>query len=125
MASDQDFVDSVCEQVDLPRRLSARKMFGEYALYIDGKVVALICDNQVFVKPTAAGLELLGEAIEAPPYSGAKPHYQVNEHLQDSDLMRKLLLATASALPRPKPKRGATARSKSSPSRKKPSQGKA
>ena len=43
-------------------------MFGEYALYIDEKVVALICDNQVFVKPTAAGLEVLGEVIEAPPY---------------------------------------------------------
>src|SRR5690349_14061545 len=98
MASDQDFVDSVCEQVGLPRRLSARKMFGEYALYIGGKVVALICDNKVFVKPTAAGLELLGEVIEAPPYPGAKPHYQVNEHLQDADLMKKLLLATANAL---------------------------
>jgi TfoX/Sxy family transcriptional regulator of competence genes len=99
-------------------------MFGEYALYIDEKVVALICDNQVFVKPTAAGLELLGEAIEAPPYPGAKPHYQVNDHLQDSDLMRKLLLATASALPRPKPKRGATAKTKYSPSRKQPPRGK-
>ena len=25
--------------------LSARKMFGEYALYLDGKVVALVCDD--------------------------------------------------------------------------------
>lgn len=125
MASDQDYVDSVCESVDLPRRLSARKMFGEYALYIDEKVVALICDNHVFVKPTAAGLELLDEVVEAPPYPGAKPHFQVNKHLQDSDLMRKLLLTTASALPRPKPKRSAAAKSKSSPSRKKPPRGKA
>ena len=124
MASNQDFVDSVCEQVDLPRRLSARKMFGEYALYIDEKVVALICDNQVFVKPTAAGKELLGEVVEAPPYPGAKPHYQVNEQLKDGELMKKLLLATFSALPRPKPKRSAPAKSRSTPSRKKPPRGK-
>jgi TfoX/Sxy family transcriptional regulator of competence genes len=123
MASDQDFVDSVCEQVDLPRRLSARKMFGEYALYIDEKVVALICDNQVFVKPTAAGQELLGEVVEAPPYPGAKPHYQVNEHLPDGDLMRKLLLATFSALPLPKPKRGAAGNTMRAPTRKKPPRG--
>jgi TfoX/Sxy family transcriptional regulator of competence genes len=99
-------------------------MFGEYALYIDEKVVALICDNQVFVKPTAAGLELLGEVIEAPPYPGAKPHYQVNDHLQDGDLLKKLLLATFSALPRPKPKRSTPAKSRSTPSRKKPPRGK-
>jgi hypothetical protein len=27
---------------------------GEYAIYCNGKVVALVCDNQLFVKPTEA-----------------------------------------------------------------------
>ena len=41
MATTQDFVDHVFEQTELAHRLSARKMFGEFALYLDGKVVAL------------------------------------------------------------------------------------
>ena len=55
MASDQSFVDYICEQADLPGRFSFRKMFGEYALYLDGKVIALVCDNLLFVKPTPEG----------------------------------------------------------------------
>lgn len=49
MASDVDFVAYVCEQAGLGDALSYRKMFGEYALYLDGRVVALVCDNMLFV----------------------------------------------------------------------------
>lgn len=104
MTSSQDFVSYVCEQSDLDRRVSTKRMFGEYALYVDAKVVAFICDNQVFVKPTDAGKTILGAVFEAPPYPGAKAHFQVNEHLDDRDLLRSLLLATAHALPAPAPK---------------------
>jgi hypothetical protein len=55
MASDQDFVDYVCEQAGLGAALTYRKMSGEYALYLDERVVAFVCDNMLFVKPTAAG----------------------------------------------------------------------
>jgi TfoX/Sxy family transcriptional regulator of competence genes len=30
-------------------------MFGEYGLYSSGKMVALVCDDALYVKPTAAG----------------------------------------------------------------------
>ena len=33
----------------------ARKMFGEYALYCDEKVVALACRDELFVKDTPEG----------------------------------------------------------------------
>lgn len=104
MASTQDFVEYVCEQAGLPGRLSAKKMFGEYALSVEGKVVALVCDNQLFVKPTAAGKQLLGSVTEAPPYPGAKPHYLASEHLEDKELLMRLFLDTAAALPMPMPK---------------------
>ena len=42
MATEQSFVDYVCEQAGLPRALAYKKMFGEYALYLDDKVVALV-----------------------------------------------------------------------------------
>ena len=41
-------------------------MFGEYAIYCDGKVTALVCDNQLFVKPMEAGRSFIGEVVEAP-----------------------------------------------------------
>jgi TfoX/Sxy family transcriptional regulator of competence genes len=79
-------------------------MFGEYAIYCDGKVVALVCDNQLFVKPTAAGRALLGAVTEASPYEGAKPHFLVAEQLDDPSLMSQLVRITAAELPAPKPK---------------------
>mgnify|MGYP005609792673 CR=1 FL=1 len=65
-----------------PLPLTSRKMFGEYALYLDGKVVALVCDNQFFLKPTDAGKALLDRVKEAPPYPGAKPYYLVDAQLE-------------------------------------------
>ena len=104
MASDQSFVDYVCEQADLGAALSFRKMFGEYALYLEGKVVALVCDNQLFVKPTDAGRALLGSVLERPAYPGGKPQFLVEHALDDRELLKRLLLLTADALPPPKPK---------------------
>jgi len=115
MASTHDFADFVAEQAGLPGRVSSKQMFGEFALYVDGKVVALICDNRVFVKPTADGRRILGEVTEAPPYPGAKPHFEVGEHLDDRDLLSRLLLATAAALPVPKPQSKAKSASKTNP----------
>ena len=67
MASDVTFVDFVTDQIDGTCEMSYRKMFGEYALYSKGKVVALVCDDQLFVKPTDAGRSFIGEVVEAPP----------------------------------------------------------
>jgi TfoX/Sxy family transcriptional regulator of competence genes len=104
MASNQDFVDYVGEQVNLGERLTFKRMFGEYALYVDSKVVAFVCDNQLFVKPTALGKQLVGNITEAPPYPGAKLYFLLSERLEDRDFMRQLFLVTASELPTPKPK---------------------
>lgn len=105
MASDSEFVEYVCEQLRAVPELSHRKMFGEYAIYAGNKVVALVCDNQLFVKPTKAGHALLGTPDEAPPYPGAKPHFLIDAHLDDSDFMSELVRATERELPTPKPKK--------------------
>ena len=104
MASDIGFVEYVCEQIRGAGRVSHRRMFGEFAVYCDGKVVALVCDNQCFVKPTAAGRALLGAVTEAPPYPGAKPHYLLAGQLDDAALMARLVRLTAAELPVPKPR---------------------
>ena len=103
MASDIGFVEYVCEQVAGAGRISHRRMFGEFALYCDGKVVALICDNQFFLKPTAAGRQMLGRVREAPPYPGAKLYFLLDADLEDAEQMARLVRATAAELPPPKP----------------------
>jgi TfoX/Sxy family transcriptional regulator of competence genes len=105
MASDLSFVEYVCDQIGGAGAATFRKMFGEYAIYRDGKVVALVCDNQLFVRPTAAGRALLGAPDEAPPYPGAKAHFRITGQLDDRDLVAQLVAVTAAALPAPKPKK--------------------
>ncbi len=87
-------------------RFSTRAMFGEYALYCDSKVVALICDDLLFVKilPQSSGLESICEKGE--PYPGALPHYLVEEPQWKSiDGLREMLIDIAEVLPQKKPKK--------------------
>jgi hypothetical protein len=98
--------DFILEQLGLPDRFSVKAMFGEYALYADGKPVAFICDDQLFVKimPESAALE--GRCERAPAYPGSKDQYLVPEDVivGERDLAG-LLLRIGEALPLPKAKR--------------------
>ena len=105
MASDQDFVDFVVDQLESAGDIRSRKMFGEYAIYCDGKVTALVCDNQLFVKPTEAGRSFIGEVVEAPPYPGAKMSFLIEDGLENRDWISDLVRITAKELPEPKPKK--------------------
>ena len=105
MASNQDFVNFVLEQIKCTGEISAKKMFGEYALYSDAKIFALICDDKLFIKPTASGRAFIGEVTEASPYEGAKPSFLIEEKVEDSDWLSELVRITVSELPEPKPKK--------------------
>jgi TfoX/Sxy family transcriptional regulator of competence genes len=106
MATDRGTVDYLLEQAAAAGALSVRKMFGEYALYCDGRVVALVCDDQLFLKPTAAGRAVLGKVTEGFPYPGARPWFVVTgDRWDDSDWLADLIRRTAAELPLPKPKR--------------------
>lgn len=102
MASDPGYVEYVLDQIGPLPGLAHKKMFGEYGLWLDAKIVALVCDDQCLLKPTAAGRALLGgDPPGVPPYPGAKPWLLV-EDLDDGEALRELLRATADALPAPK-----------------------
>jgi TfoX/Sxy family transcriptional regulator of competence genes len=110
MATSTEFVDYVAEQIALGDRLTRKKMFGEYALYVDGKVVAFACDNSLFVKPSAAVARLAPGLPQRPPYPGATDYPVADELLDDSDALRRLIVETALLMPAPKPKKPAGAR---------------
>ncbi|TCD47791.1 TfoX/Sxy family protein [Chlorobium sp. N1] len=105
MGSTLSFVEYASSQMAGAGSVTFRKMFGEYALYLDGKVVALVCDNTLFVKPTDGGRRFAGDADEAPPYPGGRPYLVVGERLEDPEWLAELVRITARDLPEPKPKR--------------------
>ena len=109
MATRASTVDTLIEQGSGAVRLSAKKMFGEYGLYADGKLVALVCDDQLYLKPTDAGRDVLGAVIEARPYPSAKPCFLISgDRWEDGDWLSRLLEVTAAALPdaTPRPRKG-------------------
>ncbi|HOA13075.1 MAG TPA: TfoX/Sxy family protein [Myxococcota bacterium] len=107
MATSREFMEFVLEQISSMPTVRARKMFGEYALYCDDKVVGLVCDEQVFIKITPEGRALVGDRFEEGlPYPGAKPWMLVDgDEIEESDRLCRLVRTTADALPPPAPKR--------------------
>jgi TfoX/Sxy family transcriptional regulator of competence genes len=105
MASDAGFVQFVVDQLESAGEISSRKMFGDYALYCNKKVVALICDNRLFVKPTDGGRKYIGNVVEAPAYDGAKSSFLIEDKLEDRRWLTGLIRITEREVPEPRPKK--------------------
>ena len=105
MVTEESFINHVMDQADLGSRLTCRKMFGEYGFHLDGKFVAMACENSFFIKHTAAILENGLELPTRAPYPGAKPYPVANVLLDTPEILMRVLLDTAASLPEPKPKR--------------------
>jgi TfoX/Sxy family transcriptional regulator of competence genes len=106
MASSQSTVDFILEQMAMAGKVSAKKMFGEYGIYCDDKIVALLCDDQLFVKPTPGGKTFIGSYVEGIPYPGAKPYLLISGDLwEDHEWLGTLIRITASEVPLSKKKR--------------------
>ncbi len=105
MASDQSMMDFILDQLQSLGPVYAKKMFGEYGVYVDGKIFALVCDNMFYLKPTAAGRAFLADQVqEAPPYPKAKPYFLI-ENLDDGEWLCQLVGVSLPELPLPKPKK--------------------
>ena len=117
MASDKEFVSFVCEQLRAAGEISSRRMFGEAAVYLEGKVLGLVCDNQLFIKATEPGRAKIGVPVEAPPFPGASNWFLL-EDLDDPEFLADLIRTTADALPLPKVKTKKARRSSSPRGRK-------
>ena len=100
MATQKATIEFLLAKLRPPNRFSARAMFGEYALYADDKVVALVCDDLLYVKivPASHALEPLCE--QGKPYPGAKLHYIVEEgQLSTVPALSGILFAIAESRP--------------------------
>ncbi len=100
MSTKKETIEFILEKLKDPT-FSARAMFGEYALYAEGKVVALVCDDQLFVKIMPESFDLEHICEKAEPYPHAKPHYLVEEsEISKLPQLPDILLDVARALPK-------------------------
>jgi len=104
MASSQEYLDFIIEQLSTMDDVSYRKMMGEYILYFRGKIFGGIYDDRFLVKITNASRELMIGAIEELPYDGAKPMLLV-EDVDNKDFLYKLITEMYEELPLPKVKK--------------------
>ena len=103
MATSQEYIEFVCEQIRGVGAVRYRKMFGEYMVYVNDKPLLLICNNTVYVKKLAALLPLLGNADCGIPYDGAKEHYILD--IDNAPLCREVITVIEPITPMPKKKR--------------------
>jgi len=106
MPTQQQTIDFLVEQMAAAGQVSARKMFGEYGIFCDGKMVAIVGEDELYVKPTKGGRAHAGEVGEKSPYPGAKPCFLIpGEKWDDAEWLAELIRLTAAELPMPAPKK--------------------
>ena len=114
MATSEETIAYIEDQIAGAGQVSSRKMFGEYALYVGEKVAGFVCDDMLFLKITEPGKSFAGKHYrEGQAYPGSKPYMQIpGEMLEDSEWLTELVELTVAALPKPKPKAKKKSRSK-------------
>ncbi len=99
MSTQASTIEYLLQQLT-PVQATARKMFGEYAVYCQEKVVGFVCDDQFLVKPTEEGKAFLGSYEEAAPYPGAKMYLLITEdNWEDRDWLCELVRITERVVP--------------------------
>lgn len=89
MATSKDYLQYVLEQLSNFDNVSYKQMMGEYMLYIDGILVAYICDDRLLIKSHLKAIELLDECIYDKPYPGAKEMVLIND-IENKEFLTRL-----------------------------------
>ena len=104
MASSEEYLEYVLEQLSDLDEISYRKMMGEYIIYYRRKIVGGIYDDRFLVKPVKSALEMMGDADMELPYEGAKEMVLV-DNLDDREFLCELFDAMYDELPAPRKRR--------------------
>lgn len=89
MATTENFINYVIENLNGIGNLRYRRMFGEYMVYLNDKPVLTVCDNTCYVKKLSIIEFLMKNAQTGYPYEGAKEHYILD--IDDASLCKKVL----------------------------------
>ena len=72
MATTNEYIEYVCEQINGIGVIRYKKMFGEFMIYVNDKPVIIVCNNNAFVKKLDCIEEMMKDAKLGYPYKGAK-----------------------------------------------------
>ncbi len=100
MATSEDFIEFVCEQIRGDYSVRFKKMFGEYMVYVNDKPIFLVCDNCVYVKKLPEVEEILAGSECGVPYNGAKEHYILD--IENQELVELVVPVLERVTPLPK-----------------------
>ncbi len=102
MATSEDFIKYVCEELSGVGLIRYRKMFGEYMVYINEKPIVLVCDNIVYVKKHDYIKDDMVDCETGTPYEGAKEHYILD--IDNAEFSKYIIKKLEEVTPLPKKK---------------------
>lgn len=102
MATTENYIKYICEQLEGIGEIRYKKMFGEYMVYVNDKPVIIVCENTAFVKELDIIKEDLKNADVGFPYKGAKEHYILD--IDNSEFSKEILSKIESVTIVPKKK---------------------
>jgi len=91
----------ILDQLSDVNGIAHRQMMGEYIIYMNGKIAAYLCDDRLLVKPVPSAVQLMPNAVYAPPYDGAKDMLLV-DNVDDRAFLKELFEAMDDELPKPR-----------------------
>ncbi|MCL4103225.1 MULTISPECIES: TfoX/Sxy family protein [unclassified Fibrobacter] len=103
MSCSNEFIDFIQDVLSDVGDVRAKKMFGDWMIYVDEKPVVLACDDMAYVKKLPEITDLMEEAECGVPYEGAREHYilEMEQQSHVRDVVQKLV----EVIPTPKKKR--------------------
>ncbi|MEL3906059.1 MAG: TfoX/Sxy family protein [Treponema sp.] len=100
-----EFNEYVCESFSVAGDIAIKSMMGGYLVYLNGKLIGDICNNELFLKRTPTSDRLLADFELRYPYKGSKTLMHVFDKFEDTDLIVELLDGMYAELPEKKPKK--------------------
>ena len=100
-----EYNEYVREALSTAGDIVIKSMMGGYLVYLNGKLIGDICDNELFLKRTPTSDRMLAESELRYPYEGSKTLMHVFDSFDDKALILELLNSMYAELPDKKPKK--------------------
>ena len=98
-----EFNEYVREVFSAAGDIVIKSMMGGFLVYLNGKLIGDICDNDLFLKRTPTSDRLLADSELRYPYEGSKTLMHVFDRFEDRALILELLDCMYTELPEKKP----------------------
>jgi len=100
-----EFNEFVREVFSAAGDIVIKSMMGGYLVYLNGRLIGDICDNELFLKRTPTTDKLLADSELRYPYEGSKTLMHVFDRFENTDLITELLEGMYTELPEKKSKK--------------------